>query len=41
VGGTVEQRLIEQIVDVPPPGGEELRVFFAQNPVAENASSHA
>ena len=40
VGGAGEQRLVEQVVDVHPAGREELRVFLAKNPVAENAASH-
>ena len=40
VGGAGEQRLVH-VVDVGAADGEELRIFLAENTIAENAAAHA
>jgi hypothetical protein len=35
-----ERRLVEQVVDVHAAGGEELRIFLAQNSVTQDAAGH-
>jgi hypothetical protein len=36
----VQQRFVQQVVDIFATYGEELGIFFTKNPIAQNASAH-